>query len=117
MAETTENIPIACTLGADDATRRFAQWNDLRDQHLVARDDLPNGVRLRFASQPGLEDEVRALAVAEAECCAFLTLDVAGDADEVTLEITGTDDAQVVIGALAGMLDDNDTTSGDRGLR
>ena len=105
MTQTTEPIPIACTLSGDDAGSRVAEWSDLVDQHLLARDDVPHGVRLRFAAQPGLEDAVRALAVAEAQCCAFLTLDVAGDGDEVSLEITGPDDAQVVIAALAGQLD------------
>ncbi len=119
MAETTKNIPIACTLNADERARRVAEWSDLRDEHLVARDDIPHGVRLRFASQPGLKDDVRALAVAEAECCAFLTLAVTGDADEVSLEITGPDDAQVVIGALAVVLDDDAAgdDESDRGLR
>ena len=104
MAQSGERIPIACTLSADDAERRVAEWSDLRREHLIGRDDLLDGVRLRFAAQPGLEDDVRALAAAEAECCAFLTLDVAGDDGEVRLEVTGPDDARPVIAALAGEL-------------
>lgn len=51
-----------------------------------------------------MTDQVRDLVRREAACCAFLTLDITVEADNLTLEVTAANpEALPVISALAGI--------------
>ena len=47
-------------------------------------------MRLTFRAAPGVEEELRALAELERECCAFARFEVSTSGEYVTLEVTST---------------------------
>jgi hypothetical protein len=92
-------LPIACTLSGTDRGDR-ARWVAAllgRASTVTPSDD---GVLVRFAADAALADELRAFAVAEAECCPFLAIAVTRDRDELALSIAGPPDARPAIDAL-----------------
>lgn len=92
-----ERIPIACTLTPKQATRQLDEWGGLRARARSV-ESIEGGVRVVLPAE--VEAETRDLADRESQCCAFLTLDVMRDADDVVLTITGPADAQPVIGLI-----------------
>lgn len=58
---------------------------------------LSGGVRARFAAEPGLEQELRALIALEAECCAFLAIALHATDRGLLLDVTGPPEAQAII--------------------
>lgn len=93
----SEELPIVCSLSATDLTSRVAQIAELgRDALLDSRYD---GTRaeLRFASTEGVRARVDAIVAAESQCCAFLTMRVADDADAVLLTIDAPEGAELVV--------------------
>lgn len=95
-----DDQPIACTLGADDATARVAEWAALRSR-VLGTETIAGGVRLWLPSDRRADAED--LARRESECCAFLDLHVEREGDRVRVDITSRNgDAMPVIAALAG---------------
>ena len=95
-----EESKLVCTLPIVDMADQLADWGRLRDSAVEAV-ALHNGAALLFPSD--METTVYELAASEAECCAFLRIDVAIVGDMVRLEIT-TDEpgGEQVIAALIG---------------
>jgi MerR family transcriptional regulator, copper efflux regulator len=91
------DLPIACTLDANDLGDRLATVEALRRDALVGRTEIPGGVRMHLRNAPGIEARVRALAAAESRCCAFLNFRIETVDDELLLEITGVPEARPVI--------------------
>jgi hypothetical protein len=60
----------------------------------------PGRALLRFAAGAGVRDRVATIAAAESECCAFLTMRVAGEPDAVVLTIDAPEGADIVLGEL-----------------
>lgn len=93
--------PIACTLTNSEATPQLLEWVDLQNR-ASAIAAIDGGVRMTLPAS--LVDEVEDLALREAQCCAFLTIDMAVVDDVLTLEISSANpDALPVISALAGI--------------
>jgi len=92
-----EPLPIACSLSATDLAQRARELADLREDALVHRTRIPGGARLVFADTPGTAARIRAAVAAEEECCPFLTLRLAHDADRLVLDVTGPDEAMPII--------------------
>ena len=90
-------IPIACTLGAADLQRRLRDMSDLGREALIDAELADRSAVLRFAAAAGIRERVAAIAEAESQCCAFLTMSVAEEADVVTLTIDAPEGAQVVL--------------------
>ena len=96
----TDEVPIACTLGAGAMTTRLAEWNALL-QGVTACDALDDGLRLRFA--PGSDvTEIARLAAAEQGCCRFFDFALVIDGHGVALDVHAPADAQPVLTALFG---------------
>jgi MerR family transcriptional regulator, copper efflux regulator len=64
-------MDIACTLSSADLASRRERWDRLITDAGLAREPLPDGIRLRFRADPGAVAELRELAAAERECCAW----------------------------------------------
>jgi hypothetical protein len=64
-----QDLPVVCSLGADDLERRLAAIAELGAESLIDRrqDGGRHLLRFRSDARERLEDIVRA----EAECCAF----------------------------------------------
>jgi hypothetical protein len=76
----------------DTAADRLAEYQRLFTTALTGRERTDGGIRFRFRTEPGLEDQVRDLAAREAACCAFFTLDITVHGDEVWLDASVIDD-------------------------
>lgn len=93
-------LPVACTLTGSEGMDRMARWEQLAvaAPPVVVRDD--RALTVRFADRPGVLAELRTLAAAERECCAFLDWQVSTDG-QPTLTVTATDPTD--LDAVAGL--------------
>ena len=87
----TERVPIACTLDATGLAARLAEFAELFRNALVGHDSTADGIRFRFAREPGVEEEIRDLARREQTCCSFFRFDIAVHGDEVWWDATVDD--------------------------
>jgi hypothetical protein len=93
----TDELAIACTLGATDFAARSALMGGLGADALIdARRDGTRAV-LRFRALAGVRERVDAFVAAESGCCAFLTLRVTGAPGEIVLTIDAPADAEAVL--------------------
>lgn len=91
---------IACTLSPADYQQRTNELTALAARALHSRHQTDDGLRLVFSDSPENEHDLRAAIAAEANCCAFLQLDLTRTAHGLVLEITGPQDAHGVIAEL-----------------
>jgi hypothetical protein len=92
--------PIACTLTSAELDARIGDLAALARTALLTREPLADGERLTFTGDDATERELRAVAAAEASCCAFLALDLRRHHDRLVLDVTGPPDARPIIQAL-----------------
>jgi hypothetical protein len=96
-----QNEPLACSLTPGDRTKRQRWLRDLTGRALaVTRSD--DGMTATFPLDAELEDELRTLAAAEAECCPFLDIAVRRAGDAVVLDVVGPPDARPIIEEMLG---------------
>jgi MerR family transcriptional regulator, copper efflux regulator len=104
----SDEVPIACTLGAEEMSARVEEWNallaDKQDllQGVTARRALDDGgLRLEFGPHTDVT-EIARLAAAEQACCRFFSFAVVIDNRGTALEVHAPPDAQPVLAALFG---------------
>ena len=100
--DTMPELPIVCTLGPDAlSARRRGLLSELL-QHTVGKDQLPDGLRLRFAASGDTLALIAKAIEAERHCCRFLqfTLTVEPDEGQFTLDLTGPQGAREFVAAL-----------------
>jgi hypothetical protein len=85
---------IACTLDGHDLARQAARWHALPR---VQREETDDGLRVTFAPEPGVEEELRALVAVENDCCRWARWQIE---DGVVLVVTSSGDG---VAALHGM--------------
>jgi len=103
MTVNPSQAPIACSLNAVGQTSRRAVWERLGERALRERQMTERGVRLVFAREPGVEDELRELARLEGECCAFAEWRVEDHGDRLVLDVIAE---TAGVRALQAMFDD-----------
>jgi hypothetical protein len=81
---------IACTLRSGEQPERRRRWLALTDRALAECTPNPDGVRLVFNAAPGVQEELRALAELERDCCAFASFRVTASGERVTLDVTSS---------------------------
>jgi hypothetical protein len=94
------DLPIACSLSATELPQRLAAMAELGSAALVAAHTEQRRARLVFAADAGVRERVEAIARAEAECCAFLSMRVTGEPDRVVLTIEAPAGAELVLAEL-----------------
>jgi hypothetical protein len=94
------DLPIACSLSASEAPQRLEEMADLGRAALVDAHTESRRAQLRFAAGVGVRDRVLAVAAAESECCAFLTIHVTNQRDTVVLTIDAPEGAESVLAEL-----------------
>jgi MerR family copper efflux transcriptional regulator len=99
-AATSEPAPITCTLPADSMIERMNDWRQLLG-FVTGRSTTTAGVRLDLAPDTPVDEVVR-LALAEQQCCAFLSFSLTLDDRGVGLEVGAPADAQPVVRTLFG---------------
>jgi len=90
-------LPIVCSLSATELPVRLAQMADLGRAALLDAGHDERRAQVRFAAREGVRERVQAIADAESECCAFLTMRVSDVADTVVLSIEAPPGAEVVV--------------------
>ena len=80
-------VPVACTLGPADLAAQCSRWERLAARAMTGRAQTADGLRLRFRREPGTEEELRALAAAENECCPWAAWTVWADAGQIVLDV------------------------------
>ena len=87
------DLPLACSLDAPALEERLAEMRALARDSLIAADS--SGV-LRFRATPESRARLERIVAAEAECCAFLALDLREHDGELRLTITAPEGAEPV---------------------
>ncbi len=97
---TDARAPIACTLTSADLAVQAADWARLRAMSELGREHTPDGLRLRFRGDPGVERELVRLIAIENVCCAWATWSVEAAADEAVLVISSSGEGVAAAQAL-----------------
>jgi hypothetical protein len=97
---------FACALTGADARERAAWLRRLMRQASEIA-GAERGVTVRFPYRRTLQAELRSIAVAEAECCPFLEIDVSREGEVLTLTIAGPADARPLIEQLCATSNDD----------
>lgn len=100
MTADRAKLPIACSLPPAELTDRRAVWERLSERALRERRPTPSGVQLVFATEEGVEDELRELARLEARCCSFADWTVRRGDEEVVLDVTAQGEGVAAVRAL-----------------
>jgi hypothetical protein len=90
----SSDLPIACSLSADELPRRLAEIGAIGGEAL--RSVEPDGV-LRFRADPSIRQRLEAVIAAESECCPFLTFELREDAGELLLTIAAAQDGEPLV--------------------
>ena len=93
-------LPIACSLTATELPARLAEITTLGDDALIDVLREPGLAELRFAAADGVRDRIEAIVRAEAQCCAFLNMEVRDEPDLVVLHVTAPAEADPVLSEL-----------------
>jgi hypothetical protein len=95
--------PIACTLSPDQLRERGDALLPGLMRRAESVTDLPNGLRLRFASRDGLLTELATVMEQERLCCRFLHFQLTADSNggPVTLDVTGPPGTREVLRSLS----------------
>jgi MerR family transcriptional regulator, copper efflux regulator len=91
------DLPIACTLSAGDLAARLDEMAALGRDALLETEIDSNRATLRFAAGARVRERVAAIAAAEGQCCAFLTIAVSAGPGTITLSIDAPDGAEPVL--------------------
>lgn len=97
----TEELPIACSLGASDLKRRLTAIAEIGAKSLRGREADGKRHLLRFRSDAETRRQLEAIVAAEAECCSFLDLTLEEDGSELVLTVAAPEDGQAVADELA----------------
>jgi hypothetical protein len=98
---TRDEIPVACSLSPAGLAAQAGRWERLGARAMAARTETPQGLRIEFRPEPGAEEELRALAAVEAECCPWAAWAVQTSAGRLVLDVRSAGEG---IAALHGML-------------
>ena len=87
MPVTRSELPLACTLGPADGLTRVARWRRLARLAAPEAVATPGRLEVRYRPVEGVAEELRELAAAEQDCCAFVTWGVTVDEGVPTLHV------------------------------
>jgi hypothetical protein len=96
-------VPIACTLGADDGGERLARWRALWASGIPSVGREADALVVTFPAGRRVREELEALAAAERRCCAFAEWEVEPEVDHVVLRIRSHPDGLAALSALFGV--------------
>ena len=95
------NIPIVCSLDADELEQRLAEIGAVADALLDVQ-SLPGEAILRFAVGIETRKRLEAIAAAEARCCAFMSFDLRDEPGAIVMRISAPAGAELVLDDLVG---------------
>jgi hypothetical protein len=101
--QTDDTGPVACTLTPAGLAAQAGRWGRLIAGAVVGRTGTHDGVRLSFRSEPGTEDELRALVAAENECCSWATWTVDTSTGTTVLDVRSSGDGVATLYTMFGL--------------
>jgi hypothetical protein len=99
--EPTE-LPIACTLDANEGGKRLARWAALSARGAPSLGREADALVVAYPTGHGVREELEALAAAERRCCSFAEWEVEQEPDRVVLRIRSHPDGLAAIVSLFG---------------
>jgi hypothetical protein len=97
-------IPVACSLTPAGLAAQAGRWERLAARAMVVRTETPDGLRIEFRPEPGAEEELRALAAVEAECCPWAAWAVRASAGQIVLDVRSAGDGVAALHAMFASL-------------
>jgi hypothetical protein len=96
------DLPIVCTLTPDALRARREGLLSTLVRQAADREDLPEGLRLRFSSTEDTLSTIARTVEAERRCCRFLrfAISVEPDGGPIILELTGPPGTREFVAAL-----------------
>ena len=91
------DLPLACSLDGPALAERLAEMRAVGRESLIAAG--PGG-ELRFRASPGVRQRLERIVAAEAECCAFLWLELSEHDGELRLAVSAPEGAEPVVAGL-----------------
>jgi hypothetical protein len=88
---------IACSLDAGEMRTRLAGMSALGRSSLLSAKSAGRRAELRFRPEADTADRLTAIVAAEAECCAFLAMDLRSEPDALRLTIEAPEGAEHVL--------------------
>jgi hypothetical protein len=83
-------VPVACTLTSADLAAQSDRWEQLAARAMTERAETAHGLRIFFRSEPGAEEELRALVAVENECCPWADWTVETNNGQIVLNVRST---------------------------
>ncbi len=97
------DLPVACTLGLQDGADQMRRWRQLVERATPTAQRFGHQLEVQFQPGPGVHDELKALAAAEQQCCAFVAWTVAVDSGHPVLHVTAPPDQPEAIEAIMSL--------------
>jgi hypothetical protein len=85
--DNSATTPVACSLTRADLAEQAGRWKRLAARAMTGREQTGRGIRVSFRPGPGTEEELRALAAAETQCCPWATWTVHADGAQLVLDV------------------------------
>lgn len=98
---TGAELPLACALGPDDGAARMRRWQALADQGRPTARRSGHRLQVRYEPEPGVREELEALAAAERQCCSFVAWDVTQEGQNPVLYVTADPNAPDEVAPIA----------------
>ena len=95
-------LPLACSLGAADLAQRARQLSEVGRRGLLTSELSGNRAVLTWDS--AVQEDVRAVVAAEAECCPFLDMRLVYREDSIELIVEAPAGAEPVLGDLVAAM-------------
>ncbi len=96
-------LALACTLGPDDGAARARRWQELAKKGRPSARRSGHRLEVRFQPEPGVREELEALAAAERQCCAFVAWDVSQEGHHAVLHVTADPSAPDDVAPIAAL--------------
>jgi hypothetical protein len=93
---TPEELPIACSLDADEIKQRLAEISAIGGDALRDVQSSPSQASLRFAAGDERRERLAAIVAAEARCCPFMTFELRDEAGAIVMTISAPEGAELV---------------------
>jgi hypothetical protein len=90
-------LPLVCSLDADRLSERLARMSALGRSSLISADATERGAKFWFRPEGATAERLAAIVAAEADCCAFLAIDVREEPNALRLTIEAPEGAEPVI--------------------
>jgi hypothetical protein len=92
-----DQVPIACSLTGAEMSGRLADMAELGRKSLIGVDDASAEPVVRFRDDTETRQRLETIVAAEAQCCAFLDLDLQQGLDGLELTLRGPEAAAPIV--------------------